>query len=38
VSQTQEAKQLCDENSRLEKLVADLILDKEALQSVVEKR
>jgi putative transposase len=28
---------LRDENSRLRKLVADLSLDKEALQSVIEK-
>ena len=33
VSQTQEAKQLRDENSRLGKLVADLSLEREALQS-----
>jgi putative transposase len=33
VSQAQEAKQLRDENTRLRKLVADLSLDKEALQS-----
>jgi putative transposase len=33
VSQAQEAKQLRDENNRLRKLVADLSLDKEALQS-----
>src|SRR6266516_5146669 len=32
VSQAQEAKQLRDENTRLRKLVADLSLDKEALQ------
>jgi len=37
VSQAQEAKQLRDENSRLRKLVADLSLDKEALQSVIRK-
>src|SRR6266487_3047301 len=37
VSQTQEAKQLRDENTRLRKLVADLSLDKEALQSVIRK-
>ena len=35
VSQAQEAKQLRDENTRLRKLVADLSLDKEALQSVI---
>src|SRR5713226_8158619 len=34
VSQAQEAKQLRDENTKLRKLVADLSLDKEALQSV----
>jgi len=33
VSQAQEAKQLRDENTRLRKLVADLSLDKDALQS-----
>jgi putative transposase len=37
VSEAQEAKRLRDENSRLRKLVADLSLDKEALQSVIEK-
>ena len=37
VSQAQEVKQLRDENSRLRKLVADLSLDKEALQSVIRK-
>jgi putative transposase len=37
VSQAQEAKQLRDENSRLRKLVADLSLDKEALQSGIGK-
>lgn len=36
-SQAQEAKQLRDENVRLRKLVADLSLDKEALQSVIRK-
>jgi putative transposase len=34
----QEAKRLRDENSRLRKLVGDLSLDKEALQSVKEKK
>ena len=34
-SEAQEAKQLRDENNRLRKLVADLSLDKEALQSVI---
>jgi putative transposase len=37
VSQAQEAKQLRDENTRLRKLVADLSLDNEALQSVIRK-
>ena len=37
VSEAQEAKRLRDENSRLRKLVADLSLDKGALQSVIEK-
>src|SRR5207249_1368538 len=37
VSQAQEARQLRDENTRLRKLVADLSLDKEALQSVIRK-
>jgi len=37
VSRAQEAKQLRDENTRLRKLVADLSLDKEALQSVIRK-
>jgi putative transposase len=37
VSQAQEAKQLPDENTRLRKLVADLGLDKDALQSVIRK-
>lgn len=37
VSQAQEARQLRDENMRLRKLVADLSLDKEALQSVIRK-
>ena len=36
-SQAQEAKQLREENNRLRKLVADLPLDKEALQSVIRK-
>lgn len=36
-TEAQEAKRLRDENSRLRKLVADLGLDKEALQSVIEK-
>ena len=37
VSEAQEAKQLRDENTRLGKLVADLSLDKDALQSVIRK-
>ena len=37
VSEAQEAKQLRDENGRLKKLVADLSLDKDALQSVIAK-
>jgi putative transposase len=37
VSQAQEAKQLRDENTRLRKPVADLSLDKDALQWVIEK-
>jgi putative transposase len=37
VSQAQEAKQLREENARLRKLVADLSLDNEALQSVMRK-
>jgi putative transposase len=37
VSQAQEAKQRRDENTKLRKLVADLSLDKEALQSVIRK-
>ena len=37
VSEAQEAKQLRDENTRPRKLVADLSLDKEALQSVIRK-
>lgn len=37
VSEAQEAKRMRDENARLRKLVADLSLDKEALQSVIGK-
>ena len=37
VNEAQEAKQLRDENARLKKLVADLSLDKDMLQSVIRK-
>jgi len=37
VTDAQQARQLRDENTRLRKLVADLSLDKEALQSVIGK-
>src|ERR1017187_9069383 len=37
VSEAQEVKQLREENGRLKKLVADLSLDKNALQSVIRK-
>ena len=37
VSEAQQAKQLRDENTRLKKLVAELSLDKDALQSVIRK-
>ena len=37
VSEAQEARQLRDENARLKKLVAELSLDKDALQSVIRK-
>ena len=37
VSEAQEAKHLRDENARLKKLVADLSLDKDMLQSVIRK-
>jgi len=37
VSDAQELKQLRDENARLKRLVADLTLDKDALQSVIRK-
>lgn len=38
VSEAQKAKRLRDENGRLRKLVADPSLDKEALQTAIEKR
>ncbi len=37
VSEAQEVKQLREENSRLKKLVAELSLDKDMLQSVIRK-
>ena len=37
VSEAQEARQLREENARLKKLVAELSLDKDALQSVIRK-
>ncbi len=37
VSEAQEAKQLRDENARLKRIVAELTLDKDALQSVIRK-
>ena len=37
VSEAQEVKQLRDENARLKRLVADLSLDKDALQSLIQK-
>ncbi len=37
VSEAQEARQLREENARLKRLVADLSLDKDALQSVIRK-
>ena len=37
VSEAQEVKQLREENARLKKLVANLSLDKDALQSVIQK-
>jgi putative transposase len=36
-TQAQEVRQLREENTRLRKLVADLALDKDALQSVIRK-
>src|SRR6266849_10346383 len=38
VSEAQEVKQLREENARLKKLVADLSLDKDMLQSVIRKK
>lgn len=35
VSEAQEVRQLREENARLKRLVADLTLDKNALQSVI---
>jgi putative transposase len=37
IGEAQEVKQLRDENARLKKLVADLSLDKDMLQSVIRK-
>jgi putative transposase len=37
VSQAQELRQVREENARLKRLVADLTLDKDALQSVIRK-
>ena len=37
VNQAQELKRMREENGRLKKLVADLTLDKDALQSVIRK-
>jgi putative transposase len=37
VNEAQEVKQLREENARLKKLVADLSLDKDMLQSVIRK-
>ena len=37
VAEAQELKQLRDENARLKRLVADLSLDKDALQYVIRK-
>ena len=37
MNEVQEVKQLREENGRLKKLVADLSLDKDALQSVIRK-
>jgi len=37
VSQAQELRQMREENARLKRVVADLTLDKDALQSVIRK-
>lgn len=37
VSEAQEAKQLRDENARLKKMLADVMLDKDMLQAVIRK-
>jgi putative transposase len=37
VSEAQEAKQLREENGRLKKMLADVMLDKDMLQSVIRK-
>ena len=37
VNEAQEAKQLREENSRLKKMLADVMLDKDMLQSVIRK-
>ena len=37
VSEAQEAKQLGEENARLKKMLADVLLDKDMLQSVIRK-
>ena len=37
-SEARELKQLCDENTKLKRLVADLSLDKVMLQDVVQKK
>ena len=38
VSETQRLKQLEDENRKLKQMVADLMLDKQALQAVLSKK
>jgi putative transposase len=37
VNEAQEAKQLREENARLKKMLADVMLDKDMLQSVIRK-